>query len=62
MLDISQQISATVSAAMGQGGCAGREELARTEVRRLLDRAALGWSNRQAMLQLAETEIAKFRP
>lgn len=37
----------------------GLEELARAEVRRYLDRASVGWSTRQSLIQMAETEIAR---
>ncbi|MEM8554832.1 MAG: hypothetical protein AAGF71_08430 [Pseudomonadota bacterium] len=67
MSDMHAEIGALVDAAMSTGRRtdAGRsdglEELARTEVRRYLDRASLGWSTRQALLQVAESEIAMRR-
>lgn len=67
MSDLSTEVTALVDSAMNTsrrtdtGRPDGLAELARAEVRRYLDRAALGWSTRQSLMQMAEAEIARRR-
>lgn len=67
MSDFPGEVSALVVSAMrtsrrtDTGRPEGLEELARSEVRRYLDRASVGWSTRQSLIQIAEAEILRQR-
>ena len=67
MTDFRSEVSALVAQAMTSGRRmdTGRdtrlEDLARSEVRRYLDRAGLGWSMRQMAMDQAEADIANYR-
>lgn len=67
MMEAHIKVTALVEDAMNTtrradaGRPEGLEELARSEVRRYLDRASLGWNARQALIQVAEVEIARRR-
>lgn len=67
MSDLPSEVTALIDSAMhtsrrtDTGRPEGLEELARAEVRRYLDRAALGWSTRQSLMQMAEAEILRRR-
>lgn len=67
MADFRAEVAAVVAQAMttnrrlDTGRDERLEDLARTEVRRYLDRAGLGWSMRQMAMDQAESDIANFR-